>query len=131
MTAPSIKELFGLPGRRRAALSPDGRQVAYLAPWRDRLNVFVRDLDSDWSALTRLPARLPAVGTAPVLRGDVARADEVALGVPGNLAGQVEGVRALRIGDLVVDVDPVDSRHEHPPGSVPCCHVIHWFGQLG
>lgn len=53
MTVPSslitVEEFFGLPTRSRAVLSPDGTRVAYLAPWRDRLNVFVRDLDSDWS----------------------------------------------------------------------------------
>ncbi|MEV1045755.1 S9 family peptidase [Streptomyces sp. NPDC049916] len=53
MTTPSrlipVEELFGLPARSRAVLSPDGAEVAYLAPWRDRLNLFVRDVDSDWS----------------------------------------------------------------------------------
>ncbi|MCP2266892.1 alpha/beta fold hydrolase [Promicromonospora thailandica] len=54
MTVPSepitVEELFGLPTRSGALLSPDGTRVAYLAPWRDRLNVFVRGLDSDWDA---------------------------------------------------------------------------------
>src|SRR5690606_31768857 len=54
MTAPSkpisVEEFFGPPTRSRALLSPDGAKVAYLAPWRGRLNVFVRDLDSDWAA---------------------------------------------------------------------------------
>lgn len=54
MTAPSpliaVDEFFGLPTRSRAVLSPDGTRVAYLAPWRERLNVFVRDLDADWTA---------------------------------------------------------------------------------
>ncbi|MGW8531688.1 alpha/beta fold hydrolase [Nocardiopsis sp. NPDC055824] len=54
MTAPSklisVEEFFGPPARSRALLSPDGAKVAYLAPWRGRLNVFVRDLDSDWTA---------------------------------------------------------------------------------
>ncbi|WP_370332404.1 alpha/beta fold hydrolase [Mycolicibacterium hippocampi] len=53
MPAPSnvvpVEALFGLPTRSRAVLSPDGSRVAYLAPWRDRLNVFVRALDSDWA----------------------------------------------------------------------------------
>ncbi len=30
-------------------MSPDGRTVAYLAPWQGRLNVFLRDVDSDWT----------------------------------------------------------------------------------
>ena len=53
MTAPSkliaVEEFFGLPTRSRAVLSPDGTRVAYLAPWHGRLNVFIRDLDSDWA----------------------------------------------------------------------------------
>ncbi|MFI9485820.1 S9 family peptidase [Promicromonospora sp. NPDC052451] len=53
MTAPPplipVEDLFGLPVRSRAVLSPDGTRVAYLAPWRDRLNVFLRDVDSDWA----------------------------------------------------------------------------------
>ncbi|PWV44444.1 S9 family peptidase [Nocardiopsis sp. L17-MgMaSL7] len=52
MTASSrplaVEEFFGPPTRSRALLSPEGTRVAYLAPWRERLNVFVRDLDSDW-----------------------------------------------------------------------------------
>ncbi|MEU0845940.1 S9 family peptidase [Streptomyces sp. NPDC005962] len=53
MTAPSkliaVEEFFGSPTRSRALLSPDGTKVAYLAPWHGRLNVFIRDLDSDWA----------------------------------------------------------------------------------
>ncbi|GAB3221073.1 alpha/beta hydrolase family protein [Mycolicibacterium hippocampi] len=53
MSAPSkvvpVEALFGLPTRSRAVLSPDGTRVAYLAPWHDRLNVFVRAVDSDWA----------------------------------------------------------------------------------
>ena len=54
MTTPSpliaVDEFFDLPVRSRAVLSPDGRTVAYLAPWRGRLNVFLRDLDAEWTA---------------------------------------------------------------------------------
>jgi dipeptidyl aminopeptidase/acylaminoacyl peptidase len=53
MTTPStpipVEGFFGPPTRSRALLSPDGASVAYLAPWRGRLNVFVRDVDSDWA----------------------------------------------------------------------------------
>lgn len=45
-----VEDLFAPPVRSRAALSPDGRRIAYLAPWRGRLNLFLRDADSDWSA---------------------------------------------------------------------------------
>ncbi|WP_431871531.1 alpha/beta fold hydrolase [Nocardiopsis eucommiae] len=52
MTTPpkplAVEDFFGPPSRSRAVLSPEGTRVAYLAPWRERLNVFVRDLDSDW-----------------------------------------------------------------------------------
>lgn len=45
----AVEDFFGLPHRSRAQLSPDGTKVAYLAPWRSRLNVFIRELDSDWA----------------------------------------------------------------------------------
>lgn len=45
-----VEDFYGLPERSRALLSPDGHTVAYLAPWRGRLNVFLRDVDSDWTA---------------------------------------------------------------------------------
>lgn len=44
----TVEEFFAPPARSRAQISADGTEVAYLAPWRDRLNVFVRDLDGDW-----------------------------------------------------------------------------------
>ena len=44
----SVEDFFGPPARIDARISPDGLKVAYLAPWRNRLNVFVRDLDGDW-----------------------------------------------------------------------------------
>ncbi|NWJ74315.1 S9 family peptidase [Pseudonocardia sp. ICBG1122] len=50
-TAPdliTVEQFFAPPARIDARISPDGTTVAYLAPWRDRLNVFVRDLDGNW-----------------------------------------------------------------------------------
>lgn len=44
----TVEEFFGPPTRSRAQLSPDGTKVAYLGAWRNRLNVFVRDLDGAW-----------------------------------------------------------------------------------
>ncbi|ALE85790.1 S9 family peptidase [Pseudonocardia sp. HH130629-09] len=44
----TVEQFFAPPARIGARLSPDGTTVAYLAPWRDRLNVFVRDLDGHW-----------------------------------------------------------------------------------
>ncbi|MEU6819446.1 S9 family peptidase [Streptomyces atriruber] len=43
----AVEELFGDPVRAGASISSDGTRVAYLAPWRDRLNVWVESLDSD------------------------------------------------------------------------------------
>lgn len=40
----TVEEFFAPPARIDARISPDGMTVAYLAPWRDRLNVFVRGL---------------------------------------------------------------------------------------
>jgi len=48
MTAPDlipIETLFGTPEFSRAQISPDGRLVAYLAPWRGRLNIWVRPIE--------------------------------------------------------------------------------------
>ncbi|MBB4279564.1 TolB family protein [Rhizobium mongolense] len=45
MTAPDlipIETLFGTPEFSRAQILSDGRLVAYLAPWRGRLNIWVR-----------------------------------------------------------------------------------------
>ncbi|WP_193105368.1 S9 family peptidase [Brachybacterium sp. FME24] len=44
-----VEDFYSPPTRSRALLSPDGTTVAFLAPWRGRLNVFLRDVDSDWS----------------------------------------------------------------------------------
>ena len=38
----SVEDLFRSPVRAAATISPDGTQIAYLAPWRDRLNVWVQ-----------------------------------------------------------------------------------------
>ncbi|WP_238588954.1 TolB family protein [Pseudonocardia sp. HH130629-09] len=40
----AVEDLFALPAHSKAVLSPDGTRIAYLAPWSDRLNVWVRDL---------------------------------------------------------------------------------------
>lgn len=51
-TAPKlipVEDFFGPPRRSRALLSPNGTTVAFLAPWRGRLNIFLREVDSDWA----------------------------------------------------------------------------------
>src|ERR1700712_5151692 len=40
----SVEDLFSSPQRAAATISPDGTRLAYLAPWHDRLNVWVEDL---------------------------------------------------------------------------------------
>ena len=47
MTRYSVEDLFAPPERTAAVISPDGTRIAYLAPWRNRLNVWVEDLDGD------------------------------------------------------------------------------------
>ena len=42
----SVEDLFGPPTRAAAKISPDGTRIAYLAPWQNRLNVWVESLDS-------------------------------------------------------------------------------------
>jgi dipeptidyl aminopeptidase/acylaminoacyl peptidase len=43
----SVEDFFSPPERAAATISPDGTRIAYLAPWRNRLNVWVQALDSD------------------------------------------------------------------------------------
>ena len=43
---PTVEELFAPPTRAGATLSPDGTRIAFLAPRRDRLNVWVQALDA-------------------------------------------------------------------------------------
>ncbi|TCK27551.1 S9 family peptidase [Pseudonocardia endophytica] len=45
MTRYSVEDLFAPPERTAATISPDGTRIAYLAPWRNRLNVWIEDLD--------------------------------------------------------------------------------------
>ncbi|QBS44613.1 S9 family peptidase [Nocardia sp. CS682] len=42
----TVEDLFSPPVRSAASISPDGTRLAYLAPWQNRLNVWVQDLDS-------------------------------------------------------------------------------------
>ncbi|MGU3500613.1 alpha/beta fold hydrolase [Mycobacterium sp. C31M] len=42
----SVEEFFSPPERAGATISPDGTRIAYLAPWRDRLNIWVQDIDT-------------------------------------------------------------------------------------
>ncbi|RUP29519.1 MAG: S9 family peptidase [Mycolicibacterium sp.] len=46
----SVEELFSAPERTAATISPDGTRIAYLAPWKNRLNVWVQDADDDATA---------------------------------------------------------------------------------
>ncbi|PWV48516.1 S9 family peptidase [Nocardiopsis sp. L17-MgMaSL7] len=41
----TIDDLYGSPQRTGARISPDGTRIAFLAPWRNRLNVWVQDLE--------------------------------------------------------------------------------------
>ncbi len=46
----SVEDLFSAPERTAATISPDGTRIAYLAPWQNRLNVWVQDVDDDATA---------------------------------------------------------------------------------
>ncbi|KAA0972667.1 S9 family peptidase [Aureimonas fodinaquatilis] len=41
----SVETLFGAPHFSRAQIAPDGSSIAYLSPWRGRLNIFLRAVD--------------------------------------------------------------------------------------
>ena len=43
----TVEQLFSSPVRAGARISPDGTKIAYLAPFKNRLNVWVQDVDSD------------------------------------------------------------------------------------
>jgi len=43
----SVEDFFRPPTRAAASISRDGTKIAFLAPWKDRLNVWVQDLDAD------------------------------------------------------------------------------------
>ncbi|MBY6414838.1 S9 family peptidase [Rhodococcus sp. BP-252] len=50
MNAPeliSLDDFFGPPARTGASISPDGNRIAFLAPWKNRLNVWVQDVDGN------------------------------------------------------------------------------------
>lgn len=49
----SVADLFAPPEYARPAISPDGRWLAFLAPWRSRLNVWVLRLGDDDLDLSR------------------------------------------------------------------------------
>lgn len=68
MTLPdliSVEDMCGPPERTGAMISPDGTRIAYLAPWKNRLNVWIQDLDSDAE-----PRCVTADDTRTVLRYD-------------------------------------------------------------
>lgn len=43
----SVEDFFSPPERAGATISPDGTRIAYLAPWQNRLNVWVQDVNSE------------------------------------------------------------------------------------
>ena len=43
----SVEDFFRPPTRAAATISPDGTKIAFLAPWKERLNVWVQSLDSE------------------------------------------------------------------------------------
>lgn len=43
----SVEDFFRSPARASASISPDGTRIAFLAPWKNRLNVWIQDLESD------------------------------------------------------------------------------------
>jgi Tol biopolymer transport system component len=41
----TVEEFFSPPTKAAATISPDGTRIAYLAPWKNRLNIWVQDVD--------------------------------------------------------------------------------------
>ncbi|MCD2198154.1 S9 family peptidase [Actinomycetospora endophytica] len=46
MTSIPVEDFVRPPERAHPTLSPDGARIAFLAPWKERLNVWVADLDA-------------------------------------------------------------------------------------
>ncbi|PSM37467.1 S9 family peptidase [Streptomyces dioscori] len=46
----SVEEFFGPPPRAKTTLSPDGTKLAYLAPWKNRMNVWIESVDTPGDA---------------------------------------------------------------------------------
>ncbi|MGW9301309.1 prolyl oligopeptidase family serine peptidase [Streptomyces cyaneofuscatus] len=46
----TVEDILDSPDRTGAVISPDGSKFAYLAPWRNRLNVWIQDLDGEAEA---------------------------------------------------------------------------------
>ncbi|WP_421902522.1 S9 family peptidase [Maridesulfovibrio sp.] len=42
-----LRDFFKNPVAEGFTISPDGKKIAWLAPWKDRLNIFVKDLSSN------------------------------------------------------------------------------------
>ncbi|MGV0806494.1 hypothetical protein [Mycolicibacterium setense] len=59
----SVDDLFAPPARAQASISPDGTRIAYLAPWRDRLNIWIQDVDN----LDGEPQRVTADSTRSII----------------------------------------------------------------
>ena len=51
-----LEDFFRNSERTAYQLSPDGRQISYMAPWNDRLNVFVRPVGSPDTESVRITA---------------------------------------------------------------------------
>ena len=136
MTAPTtplitVEEFFGPPARSNARLSPDGTKVAYLAPWRDRLNVFVRDLDGDWPETPAVDDPASRRVTADDHRSIETffwSADSRYLlflqDTDGDENAHLHRVDPARAGEPAVDLTPVDgarvvgTQHTPDPGTV-------------
>ncbi|MDV8071428.1 S9 family peptidase [Rhodococcus sp. IEGM 1366] len=48
----AIDDFFGAPAAAGARISPDGTRIGFLAPWKNRLNVWVQDIAANLSAET-------------------------------------------------------------------------------
>ena len=42
-----LEDFFKNPGKDAFTISPDGKRIAFLQPWQNRLNIFVQQLDED------------------------------------------------------------------------------------
>ena len=52
----SVEDFFSSPVRAGASISPDGTKIAYLAPWKNRLNIWVQSIDAESDDARRVTA---------------------------------------------------------------------------
>ena len=99
----SVDDLCDPPERVRATISPDGRRIAFLAPWRTRLHVWVAEIGEDGDVdLDRID-----LAEIDVATGELALLAEA----DGALLGWMVTARREVYGQVIADAVFSDEGH--------------------